>query len=218
MDNPCGIKQKPYTIKTEEDIAVVVLAAGAGSRMGRIKQLLPWQGSTLLEHCLKTLGRIKGVHLHLVLGAHFEAITEACALQKYPMVVLRNPNWQDGLASSLHVGIHHIAQRKTTFAGVMVCLADQPFFTSDYYSTMISLYKKKEHRIVATGYGQKSGVPAIFQMDDMAELLALQGDRGAQRIMQNHKDEMLVLDAGDMNQDMDTPARYRALYELHHNL
>jgi molybdenum cofactor cytidylyltransferase len=217
MGNRYGTRQHPYTIKAVKDIAVVLLAAGAGSRMGQIKQLLPWRGTTLLEHSLKTLASLDRAHIHLVLGAHFEAITEACALQNDDTTILKNPFWEHGLASSLQLGASHVATKTGAYTAMLVCLADQPLFTADYFRQMISLFKKGDHPIIATGYGQKSGVPAIFHKDLLAELLTLEGDRGAQTLMQRHKSKLLVLDAGEMNQDVDTLERYKMLYELHHN-
>jgi molybdenum cofactor cytidylyltransferase len=201
--------------KSPENIAVLVLAAGQGSRMGTIKQLLPWKGTTFLEHTLNKLILLKGLQIYVVLGAHYESIVSACNLKHERISHIRNDQWEDGLSTSIRMGLKHILETKKPYNGVMVCLADQPLFTLDFYTQMLALFSQGNHKIIATSYEKRSGVPAVFDMDCITELLTLEGDRGAQQIMKHYKDQMLVLDAGTMNQDIDTLETYEQLYKLY---
>jgi len=198
-----------------ENIAVLIMAAGESSRMKGIKQLLPWQGSTLLVHTLKTLLSVQKEHLFMVLGANSEFIKTKSALTSQPVTLIENKAWQNGLGSSISCGIDYVLKQQQQFDGILICLADQPLLTSAYYTALLARFKSSNVPIVATKYPNKSGVPAVFSTEVARELIHLKEDYGARYLMSKYQDKMVVLDAGELIVDIDTPETYTALYQKH---
>jgi molybdenum cofactor cytidylyltransferase len=198
-----------------ENIAVLIMAAGESSRMKGIKQLLPWQGSTLLVHTLKTLLSVQKEHLFMVLGANSEFIKTKSALASKQVTLIENKAWQNGLGSSISCGIDYVLKQQQQFDGILICLADQPLLTSAYYTALLARFKSSNVPIVATKYPNKSGVPAVFSTEVARELIHLKEDYGARYLMSKYQDKMVVLDAGELIVDIDTPETYTALYQKH---
>lgn len=194
------------------------MAAGESSRMKGIKQMLPWKGSTLLVHTLKTLLSVQKEHLFMVLGANSEFIKTQSALASQPVTLIENKAWQNGLGSSISCGIDYVLKQQQQFDGILICLADQPLLTSAYYIELLARFKSCNAPIVATKYPNKSGVPAVFSVEVARELIHLKEDYGARYLMSKYKDKMLVLDAGQQIVDIDTIETYNQLYQTHNQI
>ena len=202
-------------MKKLENIAVLIMAAGQSSRMKGIKQLLPWNGTTLLQHTLNTILDIKKNKVFMVLGANSDLIEAELKLVKQPVALIKNEKWQKGLGSSIACGIDFILEQEHTIDGILICLADQPLLTDVYYKKLLQIFRTNDVAIVATKYPNKSGVPAVFSTKIAQELIHLNEDYGARRIMSKYKDNMIVLDAGEQIIDIDTPETYEHLYKQH---
>lgn len=205
-------------MEKSENIAVLIMAAGQSSRMKGIKQLLPWNGTTLLQHTLNTILDIKKNKVFMVLGANSDLIEAELKLVKQPVALIKNEKWQKGLGSSIACGIDFILEQEHTIDGILICLADQPLLTDVYYKKLLQIFRTNEVAIVATKYPNKSGVPAVFSTKIAQELIHLNEDYGARRIMSKYKDNMIVLDAGEQIMDIDTPETYEHLYKQHNRL
>lgn len=205
-------------MKKLENIAVLIMAAGQSSRMKGIKQLLPWNGTTLLQHTLNTILDIKKNKVFMVLGANSDLIEAELKLVKQPVALIKNEKWQKGLGSSIACGIDFILEQEHTIDGILICLADQPLLTDVYYKKLLQIFRTNDLAIVATKYPNKSGVPAVFSTKIAQELIHLNEDYGARRIMSKYKDNMIVLDAGEQIMDIDTPETYEHLYKQHNRL
>ena len=205
-------------MKKLENIAVLIMAAGQSSRMKGIKQLLPWNGTTLLQHTLNTILDIKKNKVFMVLGANSDLIEAELKLVKQPVALIKNEKWQKGLGSSIACGIDFILKQEHTIDGILICLADQPLLTDVYYKKLLQIFRTNDVAIVATKYPNKSGVPAVFSTKIAQELIHLNEDYGARRIMSKYKDNMIVLDAGEQIMDIDTPETYEHLYKQHNRL
>lgn len=204
-------------MKTPGNIALLIMAAGQSSRMKGIKQLLPWNGSNLLVHTLKTLLEIQKDRVFMVLGANSQVIKTESNLLTHPVTLIENKTWEKGLGSSIACGIDAIVKQEKDINGILICLADQPLLNTDYYKKLIRVFKTNKVPIVATKYLNKSGVPAIFRTEIAQELLHLKEDYGARHILTKYKENMLVLDAGEQITDIDTPETYRQLYKQHNS-
>jgi len=200
---------------TKGNIAVLIMAAGQSSRMNGIKQLLPWKGTTLLQHTINTILDIQKDKVFVVLGANANIIEEALTLSSQPITCITNETWQNGLGSSIACGVAHILKQEQDIDGILICLADQPLLTSSYYKELIRVFTSNEVPIVATRYPNKSGVPAIFKTEIAQELIHLKEDHGARYMMSKYKETLLALDAGDQIVDIDTPETYKRIYKQH---
>ncbi len=199
------------------NIAVLIPAAGASSRMGTPKQLLKWGATTLLGHTIETALQLKAQETVVVLGAHFRKIKEGIAA--YECVILEHVNWESGLGSSIAFGMKHLLQTDLKVDGVLILLGDQPLIDAPYLQSMVKAFTPGEQQIVATAYGtQKCGVPALFDTLYFDELSVLSEDQGAKAIIERHTTSVLTLPAPPNSLDIDTPEDYERLYNANHQL
>ncbi|MGX1930248.1 nucleotidyltransferase family protein [Flagellimonas sp. 2504JD4-2] len=185
-------------------IAVLILAAGASSRMeGDIKQLLPWGNSTLLENAIH---QAKGVadRVYIVLGANAEKILASIAIHAE---IMHNPNWQLGMGSSISTGVRHILEKENPEA-LLIMVADQPLIDATFLSQLNKVHVESQAKITATSYHNGAGVPAIFDKSLFAELKELQEDFGARRIIKSHKMLVKQIDPQGKEIDIDTKEKY----------
>lgn len=195
--------------ETDMNIAILILAAGASSRMGQIKQLLPWKKTTLLGNAIENAQGIENSDIFVVLGAHSEKIKEGVGIKNVEYVT--HTDWEKGLGSSIAYGIRHIVATERLYSGVLIMLCDQPLIDSVYLNTMVDIFVNKGKGIVATAYGNRVGVPAIFDKKYIPELIELREDEGAKKIIGKHKIDVLILKPGGKEIDLDTLEEYKNL-------
>ncbi|MCP9237603.1 NTP transferase domain-containing protein [Lewinella sp. JB7] len=186
--------------------ALLILAAGRSQRMGQPKQLLPWKGGTLLRHTVRRVLEAGEGEVFVVLGAHGAAVSESLA--GLPVELFHNPAFAEGLGSSLSVGARRIAALDR-FTHLLVILGDQPGISPDYLREMLNEGREHPDRIVATAYGERSGVPALFPAAYLARLAEGGGDAGAARILNANPTDVLRLTPPTPLFDIDTPEDYR---------
>ncbi len=188
------------------NIVALILAAGNSSRMGEAKQLLPWSQNTLLGNAIDTANNAKIEKVFLVLGAEAQRIQEKLVSRNYE--VLLNDKWQEGLGSSISAGISGIMNSESEPNAILIMLADQPFIDKTYINTLIKHYKANDGKIIATQYGSKMGVPAIFDKSFFLALQKLKGDEGASSLISKNKNSCFSVDPGKKATDLDTPEDY----------
>jgi len=193
-------------------LAVLVLAAGSSSRMGRPKQLLNWKGNPLLQHSIEQAKKSNGDEVLVVMGSDFELIKSQTDSEG--ITVLKHVNWKNGLGSSIAFGIEYIQNSLPHIDSVLIMLADQPLVDADYLNRMIETYRSNATKIVASLYpNNKLGVPAIFNKMYFNQLTQLNLDRGAKEILYKYSDKLLSLDATALVIDLDTIEDYERLIQ-----
>ena len=189
-------------------ISAIVLAAGESRRMGRPKQLLEWQGKTLLRHVLENLIRSNADEIILVLGHEAEAIRKGLTERQIKIVI--NPDYKQGMASSLRQGL--LAMDPTSEA-FLVLLADQPGIGPEIMNQMIRAFQRADPRrgIVRPVYRGLRGHPVLIDVRYLQEALQLKGDVGARQILVNHPEDILEIevDQDEILKDIDTPEEYQ---------
>ncbi|EMY32637.1 hypothetical protein D477_019111, partial [Arthrobacter crystallopoietes BAB-32] len=129
----------------------ILLAAGGGTRLGRgAKALLPYRGRTLVEHLAGELRAGGCTDVVIVLGAGADRVRRDCRLDG--CIVVDNPDWESGMASSFRAGVAAAARAET----VLVALVDQPDVSADLVQRL--LQQHRPGRITAAGY--RSAGPA----------------------------------------------------------
>jgi len=152
----------------------IVLAAGASRRFGSPKQLVRVDGQSLLQRAVAHASGLLGAAVTVVLGAHAAEIVET--LPPGNAGTLINRNWQEGIASSIRIGVQRLPG---ACDGVMLVLADQPLVGSETLSRLMTAWRRQPRQIIASRYGSVTGVPAIFPRWCFGDLTALRGDQGA---------------------------------------
>ncbi len=180
-----------------ENVAAVILAAGASRRLREPKQLVRLHRETLLERTVRVAAEAGCSPILVVLGASSEVILAQSALT--PAEIVLNPEWEEGMASSVRVGIHALPPQ-TQAALLLTC--DQPMVTAEHLQRLASAASPDP---VASRYAGRHGVPAYFARNSFAELLQLSGDQGARHLLAAAR--AIDLPGGDI--DVDTPESLR---------
>ena len=173
-------------------VTCVVLAAGASKRLGRPKQLVPFQREPLVVRASRA-GAGVGPTI-VVIPADAPAIREA--LSGLSVWIVENSEAREGMAFSIRRGLDE------TSGDVLITLCDQPLVTSDHLKALVAAGAP----IAATGYNGISGVPAFFAAKFREELYSLRGDSGARRVIDAHRDEVVTIPFEPAGFDVDTDA------------
>ncbi|OQP48978.1 hypothetical protein A4H97_29270 [Niastella yeongjuensis] len=189
---------------------IIILAAGASTRLGRPKQLLPWQGVTLLQHAVQT-ARTVTTQPVVVTGANSEHL--AAAIDPGQVKLVFNANWEQGIASSIRCGLQALLNRTPEPDQVIFMVCDQPFVTVELLLDLINEQQKSHKPIVASAYAGTLGIPALFTKSLFSQLLDLQGDTGARRLIQQYGEEVASVAFPEGKIDIDTPGEYQELVE-----
>lgn len=172
---------KPFS---NREIAILLLAAGSSSRLGRSKQLLSITGQPLLLKSVKAAIESGIKNITVVLGAneqaHREVITDA------GVQVVVNTAWKKGMGNSLKVGLSYLLQQTPKAEAVITMVCDQPLINSDQLLKLVFEYESSESTIVASFYQGVAGVPVLFDRTLFSELLSMSDEAGAKKMLQQH--------------------------------
>ncbi len=202
--------------------------------MGRPKQMLTWQGKTLLRHVLELLIDSDAGEIILVLGHKAEEIRTSLTglqietfenriperkmssarrdhnFQSSHLNVVINPDYKQGMASSLRAGLQAVDPRSEAF---LVLLADQPGIGPEIIDRMIREFRQANPKrgIVRPVYRGLRGHPVLIGAKYLQEARQLQGDVGARQILVDHPEDILEIDVDQdaVLKDIDTPEEYR---------
>ena len=193
------------------NIAVVILAAGKASRMGSVKQLLPYKNSTLLQFVINQALNSKASKVYCVLGANANIIKEKT--QDRDVTFIHNSNWETGISSSIVSAVNHLQNLEILPDAALIMLVDQPNVDSNYINELINLHQKYQDLIIASVYGNINGVPAIFPSNYFENLLKLKGDKGAKVFLNRNEETVirLVSKVTEILADIDSPEDYQRL-------
>lgn len=180
---------------------IILLAAGSSSRLGRAKQLIEFQGKTLIQKAIDEAKMSQADCLVVVLGANADLIQTGFNFLSTPFIV--NPYWEHGMSSSMQVGLRFLME-KEVIDQVLLMLCDQPFVDNSLLDHMISKKETSGKGIVAAAYSNTLGVPALFDRRYFKELVQLTGSEGAKKVIFNHQAEVYALDFPLGSVDLDT--------------
>lgn len=162
-------------------VSAVLLAAGAGSRFGGEKLLATYGGRPLIEASLSTLADAPVDETVVVVGDGAQGIREAC--EPYGFEVVENPDWAEGISTSVKAGIRALGQR--TRAAV-VLLADQPLVGAGAVERLLAAFEEGA-RVAAATYGGELRNPVLFTREVWPLLMSeLSGDEGARSFLRRH--------------------------------
>jgi len=180
---------------------IILLAAGSSSRLGRAKQLIEFQGKTLIQKAIDEANKCQADSLVVVLGANAELIRTGFDITSTPFIV--NSDWQQGMSSSMQAGLRFLME-KEEIDQVLLMLCDQPFVDASLLDQLITTKESSGKGIVAAAYSNTFGVPALFDRGYFEELLELTGSEGAKKVIFNHQAEVHALDFPLGAVDLDT--------------
>lgn len=188
---------------------IVILAAGSSTRLGQPKQLLEFQGTSLIQRITQIAVDAVQKPVVVMLGANFNLIHARIA--HLPVHIVYNPDWPQGMTSSIRKGLMALLGFSPDTEGVIFAVCDQPYITPDLFQEMISVGSQSQKPIVACLYNNVLGTPVLFKKEYFDVLLALKDKEGARKILQSHPEsaESVPFPLGIF--DVDTMQDYVAL-------
>jgi CTP:molybdopterin cytidylyltransferase MocA len=168
-------------------LAAIILSAGASSRMGRPKALLPYREGTFLEHLIQVTRHSQVGVTRVVLGAGAQEISEIAKLDR--SLVVLNSGWEQGQLSSIREGIRSLEGLDTD--GIILCPVDHPLVSAALVSDLIGQFYSEEKAIVLPTYKGRRGHPVIFSSALYGELLVAPMDKGARAVVWAHAADVL---------------------------
>ena len=201
MDNPFKIN----------NCAIILLAAGASDRMGKPKQLLTYKGKSFLKNMVSV-----AIHSHcnpviVVLGAHATEMNDEIMEEKDNIHIVYNTGWTEGISSSIRCGIETLKKINPASDGTFLMVCDQPYLTVSLLNDLLNTQHETGRPIVAAHYSGIAGTPALFHKIFFPELLKLEGDKGAGKILRQHEDLVATVLFPEGIIDIDTPDNYKKL-------
>lgn len=164
-------------------IAALILAAGGSRRLGRPKQLEPWGPTTLLGHVIDLVESFPVDETWVIVGADLDRVVNEIGSR--PVGIVQNPAWETGLASSLRVGLDALT-RLSKADGALVFLGDQPAVRADVVTALIEKHRRGSAMAIVPKYRYSQGNPVLIDRELWPRLMSLEGDQGAQRLLQAH--------------------------------
>lgn len=190
-------------------VAGILLAAGASTRMGVPKQLLPIQGRPMLSLLLEQVLASSLDKVVLVLGHCAPEIRNALGHElRHPRLsVLDNPDYTDGISSSIKAGLRGIRDETDH---VVILLGDMPFLTADLIDRFLHEYLESGRPLGAVAVGGRRSHPVAFSRELYDELEEISGDTGARDLFRKYAARACLVEAEARydDRDMDTFVDY----------
>lgn len=182
-------------------IACIVLAAGRSTRMGSTNKLLAdIAGKSMVRRVTETACASSGRPVLVVTGHMAGEV--AAAVSGLDVGVVANPEYASGLASSLKTGIKALPRQ---CEGALIVLGDMPRITAGHLDRLIGAFRPDT--IVVPVRAARYGNPVLWPAKYFPELLRLEGDAGAKRLLGAHSALVREIDLGTdaIFADVDTP-------------
>ncbi|MFN4142511.1 NTP transferase domain-containing protein [Aestuariivirga sp.] len=189
-------------------VAAIVLAAGQSSRMGVNKLLADFRGQPMIRRTVAAMRQAADLTV-VVTGRDEEEI--AAALEGLPVGFVHNPDFAEGLSTSLRAGI--AALPPDTDAAV-IALGDMPLVTPEEVRRLIAAYSPAEHRSICVPVHRgRRGNPVLWGRQHFEALKALEGDTGARVLFEALAEEIVEVAVPEdaVLKDADTPEALAAL-------
>jgi molybdenum cofactor cytidylyltransferase len=189
-------------------IWALILAAGESKRMGRSKQLLPFENKTILETVIDHITQSAVDETLVVLGAQYKEIEKV--IKDLPVKSVFNPNFKEGMLSSAQKGFGSLPEEAEA---VLVFLGDQPRIPSSVIDQVITAYHSSDKGIVLPVYDKNRGHPVLISTKYREEVTHLDPKIGLRELIHNHPEDILEVqvDTSAIIEDIDTPDDYKNL-------
>lgn len=190
-------------------LSAIILAAGRSTRMQEHnKLLLPWGEKRIVQVVVETVLSASFAQVVVVIGHQRNEIQKA--LDGYPMQLVYNPGYAEGLSTSIRQGVEAV---RANVDGYLFALGDMPWVRSETIRELCRVFfLSADNSIVLPTVRGDRGHPVVFSGSYRRELLQLKGDRGARSLVRKYAEraiEVAVEDPGILL-DVDTPEAYRA--------
>jgi molybdenum cofactor cytidylyltransferase len=163
-----------------QSIVAIVLAAGRSTRMGGSNKLIAEIGGKPLVRIAAEQALASRAKPVIVVTGHQRERVEA-ALAGLPVRLVHNPDFADGLATSVRAGI---AAVPAAADGAVICLGDMPQVDAALIDRLIDAFAPEQGALaVIPTINGKRGNPVLWSRRFFPELMAIEGDIGARALI-----------------------------------
>lgn len=178
--------------------------------MGEPKQLLKVKDQALIRMLVKQA--LESIASRTIVVIGLEAGEVRKVIEDMPVEIVFNNHPEKGMGSSIKCGISFL--KENNFSAGLIITCDQPLLNSSHLNKLIETYWKKSNPIIASRYSNSIGVPALFDKKLFEQLLTIDDQQGAKKIILEKKDEVFEIEFPEGNIDLDTPEDYRSYLQL----
>lgn len=182
-------------------VAGLVLAGGAGRRFGGAKALAELDGERLVDRAVRTVGDGGADPVYVVAGAISFEVPGA--------VVVDNPDWPEGMGSSLRAGLAALTELPPDVVAALVVLVDQPGLTPDAVARLVAAVPGPA-AVAAASYRGRQGHPVVLGRSHWPAVARTAiGDVGARAFLRDSAGLVELVECADVatDADVDAPAQ-----------
>lgn len=200
--------QPPPDVRGE--VVGVVLGAGRSSRFGSPKQLLPFDGGTLLGRCVQNANASSFDRVVVVLGRASEELRSIVDFGR--VEVVENTAYGTGCASSLLAGLDAAGECDA----LALVLGDQPGVEPEFIDTALSEWRRERPWASVTSYRGGLGHPFIFSREAFEDLRGLHGDKAVWKLIEAYPEHVRYVEVDEpLPPDVDTLEDYELALARH---
>ncbi|MDI6807449.1 MAG: nucleotidyltransferase family protein [Candidatus Eisenbacteria bacterium] len=183
--------------------SAILLAAGKSERFGGLKQGMVISGMPLVRKCAAALIDGGVDELIVVVGHMAEEVTALLGQGRWKIVI--NKEYEEGMGSSIRTGARYVSESSLA---ILVALSDLPYLTGETVRNIVVGFGKCGKGILAPAHLGRRGHPVCFSRKYLGELRRLGGDSGARELLDEHPEDLFLLEVGtdSIYSDIDTEA------------
>jgi len=200
------VRRNKQSGKRKRPVWCVVLAAGQSTRMYQQKLLLSWERKTIIETVVEKSKVSCADNVLVVVGCDNEKIEQK--LQSLQPVIARNPNYKEGMLSSVQTGIKALPEE---VEASIILLGDQPMVRTEVIDLLIQAYRKGEKGIILPCFKGRRGHPLLVDLKYRVEILHLNPEKGLRELLQKYPADIeeVEVETEAILKDIDTPEDYQ---------
>lgn len=190
-------------------LSILIPAAGASKRLGRVKQLIQYKTRSLIQNAVKTAHSIAPREIIVITGSNAKAIKDT--VDQTPVRWVHNPHWSTGMGGSIAMGAAAVSQQSR---GLMIFLCDQWRIKTQDLSELAAIWQANPERIVCAQAEDLLMPPVIFPQSCFKQLSKLEGTQGARGVIEAHPELLSPVALKNAVFDLDTESQLAQLKNL----
>lgn len=186
-------------------VSAIILAAGESRRMGSNKLLLPWGQTTVLKQTIAAVKASNVQDIWVITGHQADAVRDQA--NAAGVKTIHNIDYANGFTTSVQTAVRNLQDSSDA---ILVVLGDQPMIDPLVMNALLAAYAAGSSGLVAPTYQGKRGNPVIIDRRYFSELLELPPDSAPRALLQNHPDDLELVESPDeaVLHDLDLPEDY----------
>ena len=192
-----------------DGVGAIILAAGGSSRFGKPKQLLVFEGESLVRRAVRAATEAGCHPVTVVVGDAGDQIQTE--LRQTAAVVVENLQWKRGLGTSIRSGLRYLLRLTPELEAVILLACDQPFVDKGIITSLNRQRTNSGKSIVGSSYANTLGIPALFERAWFDSLLALPDYSGAKAFIESKSIHVTQIEFPQGVIDIDTPGDFERL-------